>query len=95
MATFSNNMIITNSSLTEISKEVIAKRTFKPDKITKVGEPQITKGYANGFSDYDYFLERNIEFAENYESITISIEAQTDNLDTNQCLWRLFGSSNL
>lgn len=95
MATFSNNMIITNSSLTEISKEVIAKRTFKPDKITKVGEPQITKGYANGFSDYDYFLERNIEFAENYESITVSIEAQTDSLDTNQCLWRLFGSSNL
>ena len=93
MATFSNSMVITNSSLSSISKELINKRTYKAGSISIIGSPIIENGIARNISDENYFRKADLVFG-NYSSSKITFSGVTGELSQGEvcCAWRLYKS---
>ena len=98
MATFSNTMNLTNSSLTTISRELINKRVYKSGILDVIGAPSILNGIASNISDENYFRKLNIPLAPDYTSTQITIEGSLGTMDSTItcCAWEMFGKeSNL
>lgn len=95
MTTFSNNMIICDSSLTDICKELLNKRTFKPDSIKAVGDPSLLSGTASNFSPTNYFIQEPLNLLMSYDTTEITFSGVTSGVlsDELNCAWSLVSST--
>ena len=74
MTNISSNMVITDESLSQISRELIDKRTYDGSKITVIGSPQILNGIASNLSNTDYLRHDGIALSSDYDSTTITFK---------------------
>ena len=72
MANVSNEMVITNTALSQIGKELINKRIYEDGTIQIVGNPIITDGIATNISSNNYFESTNFSFDKVIRSAEIS-----------------------
>ena len=90
MANVSNEMVITNSALSQIGKELINKRVYKDGTIEIVGEPIITDGVATNISSNNYFESTNFSFDETIRNAEISFAGTyTPSNGIQCCSWEL------
>ena len=90
MANVSNEMVITNTALSQIGKELINKRVYKDGTIEIVGEPIITDGVATNISSNNYFESTNFSFDETIRNAEISFAGTyTPSNGIQCCSWEL------
>lgn len=84
-------MIITNSSLTQVSKELIDKRVYQNGTITIVGNPVIADGTATNLSSSNYFTSTNFSFDEILRNVKINFSGtySPNDTTTTSCAWEL------
>ena len=91
MTVFSNNMTITDSSLSNISKELINKKIYKNGSLTIVGNPIIANSSARNISDENYFKKTGLHFTPyNLTKITFSGVIGDLPVATKHCAWKLY-----
>ena len=72
MSNISNTMVITDSSLAQVSRELIDKRVYKAGLITTVGTPIVVNGLASNISNSSYFTYSGFSFDNNLHSTKIT-----------------------
>ena len=72
MSNISNTMVITDSSLSQVSRELIDKRVYKEGLIQIVGSPVIYNGVASNISNSSYFTYSDFSFGSNLHSAKIT-----------------------
>lgn len=65
-------MVITDSSLSQVSRELIDKRVYKEGLITTVGNPSIINGIASNINNLNYFTSDNFSFNNNLHNVKIT-----------------------
>ena len=97
MANISNNMIITNESLSQISKRLIEHRTYKIGTIEIIGNLQVINGIATEFSVENYCKHSGLTF--NNDSINTSFYFSgtiiNSDEENNNCALTLKGNGEL
>lgn len=95
MVNISNDMIITNSSLSQVSRELIDQRVYKSGTITIKGKPVIINGVATSFSDENYFTQDNIVFHSPITNAKITFSGNYSPANTDDsCAWELVNKNN-
>lgn len=95
MTNISSDMIITDSSLSQVSKELIDKRIYKDGTITIVGHPTIVEGTATGFSSSNYFTQSSISFSETLRNAKVTFSGNySPSAGLNSCAWELRNTEN-
>ena len=90
MANVSNEMVITNTALSQIGKELVNKRVYKDGTIEIVGEPIITDGVATNISSNNYFESTNFSFDETIRNAEISFAGTySPSNEVQCCAWEL------
>ena len=74
MTVISNNMIITDDSLKQISRKIINKGIYDGKSIEVIGHPSIINGIATNLSETSYFKKAGIEIPEDYETLSLTFE---------------------
>ena len=93
MANISNNMIISKTGLSQVSRELIDQRVYKNGTITIVGSPKVVNNLATGLSP-DSFFQQNISFDEKFRSIALKFSGTfVAQNDTENCAWELHSDS--
>lgn len=97
MATFSNNMIINKSSLIEVSKELIDKRTYKAGTITFIGELVNKDGIVSNYTDENYLIKQGLTLESEYQTTSFIFEGTIGQLadDTPACALKLQGEDSI
>ena len=87
-------MIITDSSLSKISRLLIDKRIFDSTKINTAGTINIINGIAGGFNKTSYLFKKELEFSNTYKSFEIQCNGTyaPTNPANESCLWSLFST---
>ena len=90
MTNSSNEMTITNNSLSQVSKELIDKRVYKEGTITKIGNPIIVNGVASNLSSTNYFTSTSFSFSEISRNVKITFSGiYSPYTNTSACAWEL------
>lgn len=89
-----NKMIITNSSLSKISRLLIDKRIFDSKKIEVLGSVNIINGIAGGFNKTSYLFKKGLELPATYNSFEIQCNGTytPKNPADESCLWSSFST---
>ena len=70
----SNNLVISNTGLTEISRELIGKKRYNPNLVTVIGNPLITNtGIASAFSATSYIMRDDLSFNQDTSELRIKV----------------------
>lgn len=93
MSTISNQMMITKSSLSSISRELIDKRIYKEGLITTVGSPVVTNGVAAKFSENSYFISNNFSFKPDANSFKFTFNGLYAPSTRTSCAYTLTGTN--
>ena len=67
-------MVITDSSLSQVNRELIDKRVYKEGLITTVGTPTVVNGLASNISNSNYFTSSNFSFSNNLHNVKITFK---------------------
>ena len=94
MTDITNSMIITDSSLIKINKELINKRTYKEGSIAVEGNVAIINSEASNFSSTSYLYQKDISLKNNLKSLKIEWKGEYSyTSNTENCMWCLHSTT--